>query len=164
MRVPIAGCSHWRREPEFAAAQAAPELDLIDDRLFWAPPPWSAPEIRSQLWSTDGGLMAGAQRKRQAGRPYVVGQWCPQTMGAWALPHEAADQLLAAQTALTEDWDALVRRGIFLYPLEWGAGPAGTVGGKEQDIYQLPEVANAAPQVFAVWPHVASSAAADRAW
>lgn len=24
LRVPIAGCSHWRREPEFSAAQAAP--------------------------------------------------------------------------------------------------------------------------------------------
>ncbi len=77
-------------------------------------------------------------------------------MGAWALPHEAADQLLAAETALAEDWDALVRRGIFVYPLDWGAGPAGTVGGKEQDIYQLPEVVNATPQVFALWPHVAS--------
>jgi hypothetical protein len=155
VRVPIAGCSHWRREPEFVAAQAAPALDLIDDRLFWAPPPWTTPELRSQLFSIDG-LLAGALRKRQPGRPYVVGQWCPQTTGAWALPHEAADQLLAAQTAMADDWDALVRRGIFLFPLEWGAGPAGTVGGKEQDIYQLPEVANATPQVFALWPHVAS--------
>ena len=156
VRVPIAGCAHWRREPEFSAAQAAPALDLIDDRLFWAPPPLSSPELRSLLWSTDGGLSAGAQRKRAPGRPYVVGQWCPQTMGAWALPHEAADQLLAAETALAEDWDALIRRGIFVYPLNWGAGPAGTVGGKEQDIYQLPEVVNATPQVFALWPHVAS--------
>jgi hypothetical protein len=84
-------------------------------------------------------------------------------MGAWALPHEAADQLLAAQTALAEDWDALVRRGIFLFPLDWGAGPAGTVGGKEQDIYQIPEVANATPQVFALWPHVASLLLRDQA-
>src|SRR5207248_9947987 len=39
VRVPIAGCSHWRREPELVAVQVAPSLDLVDDRLFWAPPP-----------------------------------------------------------------------------------------------------------------------------
>jgi hypothetical protein len=154
LRVPIAGCSHWRREPEFVAAQAAAPLDLIDDRLFWMPPAWLNPDLRSQLWSLDGGLNSGAQRKRQPGRPYVVGQWCPQTKGAWALPHEAADQLLAAQTAVNEDWDALVRRGIFMFPITWGTGPAGTVGG--EDIYQIPEVVNASPHVYAVWPHVAS--------
>jgi hypothetical protein len=33
-------------------------------------------------------------------------------------------------------------------------GPAGTVGG--EDIYQIPEVVNASPHVYAVWPHVAS--------
>ncbi len=37
LQAPIAGVSHWRREPEFCDAQAAPGLDLIDDRLFWAP-------------------------------------------------------------------------------------------------------------------------------
>ena len=135
LRVPIAGCSHWRREPEFAAAQAAASLDLIDDRLFWAPPTFIAPEMKSQLWSPDGGLGVGARRKRHAALAYAVGQWCPQTLGAWALPHEAADQLLAAFTAAHEDWDALVRRGIFIFPLEWGEGPAGTVGG--EDIFQL---------------------------
>ena len=35
LRVPIAGVSHWRRENEFNHAQAAPGLDLIDDRLYW---------------------------------------------------------------------------------------------------------------------------------
>src|SRR5262249_23627650 len=38
LRVPIAGVSHWRREPEFVAAQAGPGLDLIDDRLYWPSP------------------------------------------------------------------------------------------------------------------------------
>src|SRR5262249_27547526 len=33
LRAPIAGVSHWRREREFAQAQAAPGLDLIDDRI-----------------------------------------------------------------------------------------------------------------------------------
>ena len=154
VRAPIASVSHWRREPEFVAALGAAGLDLIDDRLFWAPSSWVSPELRSQLWSLDGGLNSGASRKQSSGKPYVVGQWCPQTNGAWALPHEAADQLLAAVTASYEDWDALVRRGIFVYPKVWGEGPAGTVGG--EDIFQIPEVANAAPQVFALWPHAAS--------
>ena len=154
LRVPIAGASHWRREPEFAAAQAAPGLDLIDDRLYWNAPPWMPPERRSILWSLDGGLAAGASRKRKADRPYVVGQWCHQTLGAWAYPHEGADVMLAAQTAASEDWDALVRRGVFLHPENWGANATGT-GGVE-DIFQLPEVVNGIPQIFSLLPHAAS--------
>ena len=154
LRVPIAGCSHWRREPEFSAAQAALPLDLVDDRLYWSPTTFVAPEMKSQLWSQDGALNAGAQRKRHPGVAYAVGQWCPQTQGAWALPYEAADVLLAAQTAVHEDWDALVRRGIFLHPALWGEGPVGTVG--VEDIFQLAEVANGSPQVYALWPHAAS--------
>ncbi|MEJ7637137.1 MAG: hypothetical protein WKF75_03885, partial [Singulisphaera sp.] len=61
LRVPVAGGSHWRREPEFAAVQGAPGLDLIDDRLYWNAPPWLPPERRSILWSLDGGLAAGAR-------------------------------------------------------------------------------------------------------
>ncbi len=154
LHVPIAGVSHWRREPEFAAAQAAPGLDLIDDRLYWNAPPSIPPDRRSILWSHDGGLAAGASRKRKADRPYVVGQWCHQTLGAWAYPYEGADFLLAAQTAVSEDWDALVRRGVFLHPESWGANAVGT-GGAE-DIFQLPEVVNGIPQVFALLPHAAS--------
>jgi hypothetical protein len=154
VRVPIAGCSHWRREPEFSAAQAAPPLDLVDDRLFWSAPTFITPEIKSQLWSPDGGLISAAQRKRHSGVAYAVGQWCPQTQGAWALPYEAADMLLAAQTAVNEDWDALVRRGVFLYPALWGEGPVGLIG--VEDIFQIAEVANGSPQVYAVWPHTAS--------
>lgn len=154
LKAPIAGVSHWRRESDFVAALTAPGLDLIDDRLYWAPPIWADPELRSQLWSRDGGLNFGASRKRAVDRPYVVGQWCPRTLGAWAFPHEAADQLLASSTALWEDWDALVRRGIFVYPKTWGDGPVGTTGG--EDIFQVAEVANAVPQVHALWPHAAS--------
>ncbi len=154
VRVPIAGCSHWRREPEFSAGQAASPLDLVDDRLFWSSPTFIAPEMKSQLWSQDGALNAGAQRKRHPGVAYAVGQWCPQTQGAWALPYEAADVLLAAQTAMHEDWDALVRRGVFLYPMLWGEGPVGTVG--VEDIFQISQVANGSPHVYALWPHAAS--------
>jgi hypothetical protein len=154
LRVPIAGCSHWRREPEFAASQAANPLDLVDDRLFWAPTTFTSPEMKSQLWSLDGGMSSGSLRKRHPGLAYVVGQWCPQTGGAWALPHEAADQVLAAATSLHEDWDALVRRGVFIFPQEWGEGPAGTVGG--EDIFQIPESVSGCPHVYALWPHVAS--------
>ena len=153
LRVPVAGVSHWRREPEFAAAQAAPGLDLIDDRLYWSPRRGSLPSGGR----SSGASMAGsprAPRKRKADRPYVVGQWCHQTLGAWAYPHEGADVLLAAQTAASEDWDALVRRGVFLHPEAWGANATGT-GGVE-DIFQLPEVVNGIPQVFALLPHAAS--------
>ena len=44
--------------------------------------------------------------------------------------------------------------GSSCFPLEWGEGAAGTVGG--EDIFQLAEVANASPHVYALWPHVAS--------
>jgi hypothetical protein len=154
LRVPVAGVSHWRRELEFSEEQAAPGLDLIDDRIFWAAPTWIAPRWRSALRSLDGGLIADASKKRRPDRPYVVGQWCDYTQGVWAFPYEAAEQLLAAQTARSEDWDGLVRRGVFLYPEAWGSSAPGTAG--VEDIFQLPEVANAAPQVFALWPHQAS--------
>lgn len=154
LRVPIAGVSHWRRDPEFSAEQSGEGLDFVDDRLYWNPPAWGAPDRRSLLWSLDGGLAAGAKRKRRSEKPYVVGQWCSQTQGAWALPYEAADQVLSASTALAEDWDAIIRRGVFIHPRIWGADAAGT-GGSE-DIFFIPEVTNGIPQVFALWPHTAS--------
>ncbi|MFI5457121.1 MAG: hypothetical protein ACHRXM_16875 [Isosphaerales bacterium] len=155
VRVPIAGVSHWRREPEFCAAQAGPVLDLIDDRIFWAPHTWVAPERHSLLWSPpEESLAAIAAHKRRPDRPYVLGQWCDQTLGAWSFPHEAADQLLGVYTAMAGDWDAVVRRGIFFYPQTWGEGPAGTIGG--EDIFQIAEVSNGSPHIYALWPHVAS--------
>lgn len=154
LKAPIAGVSHWRREPEFSEAQATAGLDLIDDRIYWLPPSLLNPEKRSSLWSDEGGLIAEASRKRKTDRPYVVGQWCDFTQGTWASVFDGAEQLLAARTAVAEDWDAIVRRGLFLFPDPWGGGAPGTVGG--EDIYQLPAVANAAPHVFGLWPHCAS--------
>jgi hypothetical protein len=154
VRVPIAGVSHWRREKEFVAAQAGAGLDLIDDRLYWSPPIGVAPDVRSTLWSLDNGLAALADYKRRLDRPYVVGQWCNLTSGAWSYPHEAADQLLGVYTAMVEDWDALVRRGVFLYPQTWGDGPAGTVGG--EDIFQVAQAVNGSPHIYGLWPHAAS--------
>ena len=154
VKAPIAGDSHWRREPEFVAAQAAPGLDLIDDRLFWLPPTWGDPARRSMLWDPAGGLVAEAARKRRSDRPYAVGQWCAHTGGAWALPFEGADLLMAAQSARAEDWDALVRRGVFLFPEVWGSAATGT-GGVE-DLFLLPEAIGGNPQVFALLPHAAS--------
>jgi hypothetical protein len=75
-------------------------------------------------------------------------------MGAWALPYEAADLMLASEIAAADDWDALVRRGVFIFPATWGAAAAGTGGG--EDIFQIPEVLNGIPPVFALWPHAAS--------
>ena len=154
VRMPIAASSHWRREAEYASMTGSNGFDLIDDRLFWSPPPFLSPDVRSALWSLDGGFLGQAARKRKADRPYVVGQWCPQTSGNWALPTEAGDVMLAAVSARAEGWDALTRRGIFILPEQWGANAAGTSGG--EDMYQIPEATNGVPQVFALWPHVAS--------
>jgi hypothetical protein len=155
VRVPIAAISHWRREPEFNAAQAAGGLDLIDDRLFWPAPNWAVPEKRSLLWSPpNAGLEALAAIKRRPDRPYVVGLWCNQSNGAWSLPHEAADLMLGVYTGLTADWDAVVRRGIYVFPVTWGEGPAGTVGG--EDFVQLAEVVNGSPHIYGLWPHASS--------
>jgi hypothetical protein len=154
LRVPIAGVSHWRREREFSDALADPKLDLIDDRIYWSPPTWDAPDHRSLLWNHDGGLSAIASLKRRADRPYVLGQWCSQTRGAWAFRYEAADLMLATEVAVREDWDAIVRRGVFVHPKVWGSAAAGT--GGEEDIFRIPEVINGIPQVYALWPHAAS--------
>ena len=51
LKPPIAGVSHWRREAEFAQAQQASGLDLVDDRLYWMALPFSAPNRRSLAWS-----------------------------------------------------------------------------------------------------------------
>jgi hypothetical protein len=155
LRAPIAGVSHWRREAEFNHAQAAQGLDLIDDRIYRMPArEWIDPDVRSMLWSREGGLTFFADKKRRQDRPYVLGQWCNQTHGAWSFPTEAADYLLGVYTAGVEDWDALVRRGVFVNPARWGDGPVGLVGG--EDIFQLPEVLNASPHVLALVPHAAS--------
>ncbi len=155
LRVPIAGVSSQRREHEFVQAQAAQGLDLIDDRIFWFTSfDWAAPDLRTMLWSTDGGILAQAAAKRRPDRPYVVSQWCNQTMGAWSFPTESADMLLGVHTAATEDWDALVRRGVFLYPMTWGECATGTGGG--EDLFQITETLNGSPHIYALWPHAAS--------
>ena len=154
VKVPIAGGSHWKRDHDYAAAQAAVGLDLIDDRLYYNPPSWAGPDHRSILWSRTGGLLSDSSKKRKADRPYVVGQWAIPTFGAWASPYEGADLLLAALTASHEDWDALIRRGVFMFPRVWGSSAAGTGGG--EDIFSLPEVVNGIPQTFALLPHASS--------
>ncbi len=154
VKAPIAGSSHWRREADFVAAQAVPGLDLIDDRLYWGPPIWSPSERRSLLWDVSGGLTVPADTKRKTDRPYAVGQWANHTGGAWALPYEGAEFLMAARTALTEDWDALVRRGVFPHPEVWGANATGT--GSKLDVFVVPEAINGNPQIIALLPHAAS--------
>ena len=153
--MPIAGVSHWRREPEFCAAQAAPGLDLIDDRLFWAPLPWIAPEMRSMLWRPAAAAWqpSPTPSAMPTGRTFWA-SGATKRSGAWSFPHEAADQLLGVYTAMNADWDALVRRGIFIFPAVWGEGPAGTSGG--EDIFQIAEVINGSPHIYALWPHAAS--------
>ncbi len=154
VKAPIAGGSHFRRDHDYNAAQLAPGLDLVDDRLYYMPPSWAGPDRRSPLWAVDGGLAAFANLKRKADRPYVAGQYADPTFGAWASPYEGADLLLAASTAAAEDWDGLVRRGVFMFPKAWGEAAAGTGGG--EDVFSIPEVINGIPQTFALLPHAAS--------
>jgi hypothetical protein len=154
LKVPIAGCAHWRREPDFVAAQAIKGLDLLDDRLYWGPPRFAGSERRSMLWHADGTLPGEASKKRRSDRPYVVSQWAAHTDGLWALPHEGADLLLAAEQAEAGGWDALVRRGLFQFPEAWGAAAPGTSGGP--DLFPIAEAINANPAAFAMLPHAAS--------
>lgn len=153
--VPVAGSAHWRREPEFVAAQAAAPLGLIDDRLFWNPPRFGDPRRRSALFDgSNSGLPALVARKRRADRPYVVGQYASATDGAWALPFEGADLMFAARLGRQEAWNGLVRRAVARFPGDWGAAATGTAGGP--DVFVLPGTVNGNPQVFAMLPHAAS--------
>ncbi len=157
VKSPIAGCSHWRRDPpDFSAAQAHLKLDFIDDRLYWAPKQayWNNPDRRSMLWHPETSLTITAERKRKKNKPYVAGQWCDQSLGAWSLPYEAADFLLGVQIAKCENWDAIVRRGALVFPLVWGSAPVGTEG--EYDLLQLPETIGGMPQLLALLPHASS--------
>ncbi len=154
IRVPIAGVSHWRREPEFGAAQGAAGLDVIEDRLFWSAPLYASGARRSMVGQAEGSLTSLAGRKRRKDRPYLVGQWAHRGEGLWAMPFEGADLLLGTAMGTDEGWDAVVRRGVFPYPESWGAAPTGTAGST--DLFALPEVVNANPAVFAMLPHGAS--------
>ena len=154
LKRPIAGSSHWRRSPEFVAAQIGAGLDLVDDRLYWMPPRFAAPERRSMLFKATVTITTEALRKRRSDRPFVVGEWCAHTDGAWATPFEGADLMLASRLASADDWDALARRGVSTYPKVWGAAPTGSTGGG--DLFGTPEALNANPQVFALLPHAAS--------
>ena len=154
--MPIAGVSHWRREPEFNAAQAAKGLDLIDDRLFWSPLPWASPEKRSLLWSRAGGKPGQLMRRSNAGRtgPTFLGSGAITRKGHGPFRTRRPTMLLGAYSGLAGDWDGLVRRGIFVFPTTWGEGPVGTVGG--EDIFQIAEVVNGSPHIYGLWPHAAS--------
>ena len=161
LKCPIAGCAHWRREADFNAAQAVSPLDLIDDHLFWSPPRYALGDRLSLLFDTGGGLAKDASQKRKTGRPFVVSQWCDQSHDLWALPLEGVDLLLTTEQARTEGWDALVRRGFFFQPERWGTAPPGSTGGP--DLFQIPEVANANPAIFALLPHAAALFSKPRA-
>ena len=155
LRAPVAGVSHWRREPEFCAAQAAPGLDLIDDRLYWGPLPGS--RRRSARCS--------GPRPPEAWKPSPTSSGAPTGLMFWASgatrPSRRGRSRMRQPTtcwvpitAMNSDWDGIVRRGIFIFPQVWGEGPAGTKGG--EDIFQIAEVTNGSPHIYALWPHAAS--------
>lgn len=159
-KAPLASLGHWRRESDFADVFRGPTIDLVEDRFYWPFPPWAQPGYRSAVFDASRSLAVVSETKRKPDQAYVMAQWCAQSQGAWALPTEAADILLGAFTAYTEDFDALLRRGLAVHPEPWGAAATGT-GGK-RDIFPIPESLSGMPQALAMMPHVASMLRRDR--
>ena len=101
------------------------------------------------LWSHDGGLPALADRSGgPTGRTWSAsGATRPSAPGP--TPTEAADyppgRLHGRRGGLGRPGPA---RGLPLSRSTWGEGPAGTVGG--EDIFQIPEVINGSPHVYAL--------------
>lgn len=164
-RTLFAGCSHWRREPEFGQAQATSGLDLIDDRLYLGYPRISDPMRRGLTAHPALDPAKAAAKKRREGFPYAVGQWCERTDGAWANPYEGAGFLLTTWIAARDGYAAIVRRGVFLHPSSWGAAAPGTsgigaeapaTGGINTDMSAVSEALNANPQLIALLPHAAT--------
>ena len=155
LRVPIAGCSHWRREPEFAAAQAAAPLDLIDDRLFWVPPPWIAPELafaaleprrRPQLRRPAEAASGPPLR----GRPVVPaddGGLGPAPRGGRPAPGRADRRRARTGTP----WSAA---GSSCSP--WLGRGAGRAPWGARTSTRSPRSSTAARTSIALWPHAAS--------
>lgn len=160
LKAPIAGIAHWRREQEWNAPLAATGLGVVEDRYYWQYPPWSQPATRSSIFDSARSLAAVAASKRQKNQAYALAQWCAQSQGAWALPTEAADILLGAWAARQADFDALMRRGLAVFPEVWGESATGT--GGDRNIFAMPESLSGMPQMLALMPHVASILRRDR--
>lgn len=150
----LAGSAHWRREPEFVAAQTSPGLDLVDDRLFWSPSPWVAPDRRSLLWDSGSEFAEAIRSKRKPDRPYVLGQWGVDAFGAWGHPYDPAELLFVTHLARAGDWDGVIRQGVAMAPAVWGAAAAGTGGAGGHRT--IPNAINSNPAVFTLLPHAAS--------
>jgi hypothetical protein len=153
LRVPIAGSAHWRREPEFVRAQRARSLDFVSDRIYWTAPFFLAAEDRGITGVGAAVLTEAVNKKRAEDRPYVL-TWVVNPAGAWASPNEGSDLGAVAWVGLHEGWSGLVRRGVFAFPREWGAGATGTTGG--EDVFEVSSVLNANPVAMAILPHAAS--------
>lgn len=154
LKSPLASLGHWKRDADFAEVFRGPAIDLVEDRYYWPPQPWSQPGFRSALFDPARSFVAVAESKRNANQAYVMAQWCDQSQNAWSQPNEAADVLLGAYSAYVLDFDGLLRRGLAVHPAKWGSNATGT--GGDRDIFNLPESLNGMPQVLAMMPHVAS--------
>ncbi|MFM1802978.1 MAG: hypothetical protein RJA81_2330, partial [Planctomycetota bacterium] len=154
LKSPVAGVGHWQRADDWLDTLAAPGLNVIEDRFYWPVQPWAQPDFRGSLFDSSRSVAALIQSKRKPDLAYVIGQWCSQVNGGWALPTEAADILFGAYVARSLDVDALVRRGLALNPQNWGASATGTAG--DRDIFTLSESLTGMPQALAMMPHVAS--------
>ena len=126
-----AACADRRHLPLAAGGRVLPspgDKGARPDRrpaLLAAVPRVDVTEVRSMLWSREGGSSGTPGRSGgPTGRSWSA-SGATSTFGAWSEPTEAADYLLGVYTAGMEDWDALVRRGVFAYPVTWGEGPGG---------------------------------------
>lgn len=160
LKAPIAGVGHWQRDQDWLETLGAPGLSVIEDRFYWPVQPWAQPGYRGSLFDATRSLVAIVNSKRTPEQAYVIGQWCAQVSGGWALPTEAADIIFGAYAAKILDVDALVRRGLAQKPQVWGASATGTAG--DRDIFQLSESLSGMPQALAMMPHVASILRRDR--
>ncbi len=107
------------------------------------------------LWSREGGLTVFADKKRRNDRPYVVGQWCNQTFGAWSIADRGRRLTCWASTRPGSRTGMRWSAGASSCTRSTGARDRRALVGGE-DIFQFPEVINGSPHVYALFPHAAS--------
>ena len=151
LQAPIAGVSHWRREPEFCAAAGSAgsrpdRRPALLDAATWV----GHPSCGRMLWSPAAGG-PGRQRDRQTPRPTgrtSSASGATRPRGPGPIPHEAADFLLGCLLAATEDWDALVRRGSSSIPTSGAKARRAPVAAKTST--RSPRSSTAAPGLRAL--------------
>ena len=128
LRVPIAGVSHWRREPEFCAAQAGAGAgpDRRPDLLGPA-----RRGSRPRCTRCSGPRPPGASEaiaEGQAPMPIALMSWASGATRRTGPGHSRTKRPTRCWR-LSRRWTPIgmrsSARGIFIYPLVWGAGAGG---------------------------------------